>query len=389
MSHQQRNRIIVFDTTLRDGEQGPGFQMTPAGKLAIAQQLARMKVDVIEAGFPVSSPGEARTVKAIAESVGREIGGPEICALARCVDGDIDAAVLALKGARRRRVHVVIATSAIHMESKLRMTPTQVIERIDASVRRAARSGAHVQFSAEDASRSDIGFLSEAVRTAIRAGASTINIPDTVGYAMPMNHGARVRAVMRRVPATSRAVMSVHCHDDLGMAAANTYASIRSGARQVEAAMNGIGERAGNCATEEIVMAIKVRGGTQGFWTGVDTREISRTSRLVSEAIDTTVAPNKAVVGKNAFAHASGIHQDGMVKNPATYEIMRPEDVGAEGSRLVLTARSGRRAVEQRLRQLGRHMTGTELERLFANFKKVADRRRIVGDAELMRLARA
>ena len=389
MTFPKDKRIIVFDTTLRDGEQGAGFHMSPSGKLAIARQLSRMKVDVIEAGFPVSSPGEARIVRTIAETVGREVDAAEICALARCVDGDIDAAIKAVRGARRPRVHLVIATSAIHMADKLRMSPDQVIMRIQASVRRAAKAGNHVQFSAEDASRSEVAFLAKAVRTAIRAGASTINIPDTVGYAMPHEHGARIRAVMRRVPEASKVVMSVHCHDDLGMAAANSFASVRAGARQVEGAINGIGERAGNCAIEEIVMAIKVRGQKEGFWTRINGKEICRTSRLVAKVIGTPVSPNKAIVGANAFAHASGIHQDGMVKNRETYEIIRPEDVGAAGTRLVLTARSGRRAVEHRLQQLGKHVTGNDFERLFATFKKIADRRRTVGDADLRRLVRA
>lgn len=388
MNPSNRHRIIVFDTTLRDGEQGPGFQMTPAHKKNVARQLARMRVDVIEAGFPVSSPGEFAVVSEISATVGRESEAPEICALARCVNGDIDAAVRAVRRARRPRVHVFIATSELHMANKLRMTPGQVIDRIAASVRRAAASGAHVQFSAEDSSRTEVPFLAEAVRTAIRAGARTINLPDTVGYAVPAEYAARIRAIRRRVPESSRVILSVHCHDDLGMAVANSFAALGAGARQVECAINGIGERAGNCATEEIVMAIRVRGQTKGFWTGVSTPQIHPTSQAVAKAIATPVPPNKAIVGANAFAHASGIHQDGVVKNPATYEIMRPQEVGVEGTRLVLTARSGRRAVEQRLHTLGRHVSGSELDRVFSDFKKIADRCRVVGDAELLRLVR-
>jgi 2-isopropylmalate synthase len=385
---KSQKKIIVFDTTLRDGEQAPGFHMTPAGKMRIARRLARLRVDVIEAGFPASSAADARAVAAIARTVGRAPGAPEICALARCLDADVDAAVAAVRGANRPRVHVFIATSRIHMAKKLRMEPAQVLDRIRASVRRAARAGVHVQFSAEDASRSDISFLAEAVRTAIQAGAGTINIPDTVGYAVPHEHAARIRALARRVPETRRVVMSVHCHDDLGMAVANTFESVRAGARQVECAMNGIGERAGNCATEEIVMALRVRGAAEGFWTGVDRRQIHQASRAVAAVIRTAVPPNKAIVGANAFAHASGIHQDGVVKHRETYEIMRAEDVGAPASRLILTSRSGRRAVEHRLNALGARVSGAALERVFANFKAAADRVAVVGDRALLRLAR-
>ncbi len=384
----ERNRVKVFDTTLRDGEQSPGFQMSAPEKMRMAEQLARVGVDVIEAGFPVSSPEDFEAVHSIARTIGQRSNAPEIAGLARCVDEDIDAVIKAIEPATHGRIHIVIATSDIHAKHKLKMTRAQILERIETSVTRAVRSGRHVQFSAEDASRSDPAFLMFAMETAMRAGARTINVPDTVGYAMPDEFAGIVRAICRATEKFPGTVVSVHCHDDLGMATANSLSGLRAGARQVETAVNGIGERAGNCALEEIVMAIRTRAADTGLWTGVRTEELVPASRTLFDITGQPIAPNKSVVGENAFAHASGIHQDGILKNAMTYEIMTPEEVGAPKSRLVLTSRSGRNAIRSRLEDLGMRTGGEEIEKIYVLFKAAADQRRFVDDETLRSLAR-
>ena len=341
-------RIRVFDTTLRDGEQTPGASLTVDEKVSIAHQLARLRVDVIEAGFPAASPGEAEAVKRIASEVGAAEGAPAIAALARCVPADVTIAAAALEPARRRQLHVFIATSDIHITHKLRSNRAEVLERIRANVEQARRligPGHEVEFSAEDASRTELEFLLEAFEAAVEAGATVINVPDTVGYAEPREFGALVRRVVRLVG--RRAIVSTHCHNDLGLATANTLAGIQAGARQVEVTINGLGERAGNASLEEVVMTLRTRPQQfGGATTGVATEQISATSRLASYLTGIAVQPNKSIVGGNAFAHESGIHQDGFLKNPLTYEIMTPESVGHSGSTLTLGKLSGRAGLD-------------------------------------------
>ncbi len=385
-STEENDRVVVFDTTLRDGEQSPGCYLKPAQKLVMAQQLYRLGVDVIEAGFPVSSPADFEAVQAIARTIGREEKGPEIAVLARCVRADIEIAWNAVKEAKRPRLHLFLATSDLHLQHKLKMTREEAKQRAVEAVRFAASFTSSVQFACEDASRSDRAYLGEMVEAVIEAGAKTVNIPDTVGYAVPQEFADLIRFLKANVPNIDRTVLSVHCHDDLGMAVANSLAAIKAGARQVEGTINGIGERAGNCALEEVIMGIRTRADYFGVTVGVDTREITRTSRLLSDLTGLSVAPNKSVVGENAFAHASGIHQDGMLKEGRTYEIMRPEEVGAEGTKLPLTARSGRRALEVRLQTMGFHVEPSRLADLFRRFKVIADEMPIVGDEELTRL---
>ncbi|MBI4396403.1 MAG: 2-isopropylmalate synthase [Elusimicrobia bacterium] len=376
------DKVLIFDTTLRDGEQSPGASLNMQEKLQAARQLAELGVDVIEAGFPVSSPGDFEAVRRIA----KEVKGPEICGLSRAVKGDIDACWNAVKPAKKPRIHTFIATSDLHIERKLKMTRSQVLERAVEAVRYAKKFTNNVEFSAEDAVRSDFGYLCQVVEAVIDAGATTVNIPDTVGYAIPLEYGDMIRRLIQRVPNVHKAVISVHCHNDLGLAVANSLAAVAAGARQVECTVNGIGERAGNASLEELVMALKTRRDLFGIGTGIRTQEIAKASRLVSKLTGMVVQPNKAIVGTNAFAHSSGIHQDGVIKYRTTYEIMNPEDVGIEESTLLLTARSGRNGVNNRLKHLGYHISAKALEKLFEEFKALADKKKYVFDDDLIAL---
>jgi 2-isopropylmalate synthase len=361
--------VRIFDTTLRDGEQAPGIALTKAEKVEIAEQLARLSVDIIEAGFPVSSEGEFDAVREIATSV----RGPVIAALARVTPADIERAAQALKGAERWRIHTFISTSQIHMQDMLRMTRQQVIEGIREGVKLATSYTDDVEFSAQDATRTEVDFLLECFRVAVQAGATTINVPDTVGYAMPHEFGELVRIVRESVP--DHVVISTHCHNDLGLAVANSLAGVVNGARQVEVAVNGIGERAGNCSLEEIAMIIRTRGQALRVRHRLNSKEIMRTSRLVSMTTGYPVQPNKAVVGSSAFAHESGIHQHGVLSNRATYEIMDPLEVGLEGNQIVLGKHSGRHAFADALEKIGMALEPDHLNRAFARFKELADRK--------------
>lgn len=376
---KEGRRIYIFDTTLRDGEQSPGVSLNVQEKLEIARQLAKLKVDVIEAGFPIASPGDFEAVKAIAQ----EIEGPVIAALARINEKDIDRAWEAVKYAARPRIHVFIATSDIHMKHKLRMTREEVLAAIRWGVSYAKQYCQDIEFSPEDASRSDLDFLCQALSVAIEAGATVINIPDTVGYATPPEFGRLIAQIRQRVPNIDKVTISVHCHNDLGLAVANSLAAIENGATQVECAVNGIGERAGNTALEEIVMALFTRYDYYGYKTGIVTEEIYRTSRLVSSLTGMPVQYNKAVVGKNAFAHESGIHQDGVLKERTTYEIMNPAMIGLVQSNIVLGKHSGRHALRARLAELGYNLTEAELDKAFQRFKELADRKKQITDRDL------
>src|SRR5881409_108195 len=369
--------VRIFDTTLRDGEQAPGIALTRPEKVEIAEQLARLSVDIIEAGFPVSSEGEFEAVREIATSV----RGPVIAALARVVPGDIDRAAEALKGAERWRIHTFISTSEIHMKDMLRMSQPQVLDAIRDGVKQAVGYTDDVEFSAQDATRTELGFLLECFRVAVEAGATTINVPDTVGYAMPHEFGELVRMVREAVP--GHVVVSTHCHNDLGLAVANSLAGIVHGARQVEVAVNGIGERAGNCSLEEIAMIVRTRSQALGVTHGLNLKEITRTSRLVSMTTGYSVQPNKAVVGSSAFAHESGIHQHGVLSNRATYEIMDPIAIGLEGNRIVLGKHSGRHAFADALAKIGIELDQEHLDRAFARFKDLADRKIQLTDQDL------
>ncbi|MGQ0812836.1 MAG: 2-isopropylmalate synthase [Gemmatimonadota bacterium] len=376
------SQVKVFDTTLRDGEQSPGASMTPAEKLRMAQQLDALGVDVIEAGFPISSPDDFSAVKAIA----RDIRRPVIAAMARATAADIRAAGAALECAERSRIHVVLGTSDIHLQHKLRISHAECIERA-VSVVELARQHAHeVEFCAEDASRTELPFLCRVVEAAIAAGAHVINIPDTVGYAYPAQIAKMVHTLRSAVQGIDDVVLSVHCHNDLGLAVANSLAGIEAGARQVECTVNGIGERAGNAALEEIVMALRVRCDAFPFETAVNTEEIFRASRLLSELTGIQPQPNKAIVGANAFAHEAGIHQDGLLKHRSTYEIMHPGVVGVSDSRLVLGKHSGRRALEHQYRELGYHLTAVDLDRIYSQFKMLADLKKTVHNEDLVAL---
>lgn len=378
----EANRILVFDTTLRDGEQSPGASLGVAEKLAIAQQLARLKVDAIEAGFPVSSQAQFDGVKLIA----KEVKGPKIVALARCIDKDIDAAGEALKEAERGCIHTFVATSKIHLEKKFRKSEAEVLEMAVAGVKRARRYCAEVEFSPEDSARTGREFLFRVVEAAIAAGATVINIPDTVGYAIPDQYGELIAEVRRNVPNIDKAILSVHCHNDLGLAVANTLAAVRNGAQQVEVTINGVGERAGNASLEEVVMALKTRQNFFGKATGVDTREIIRTSRMVSSMMGIPVQPNKAIVGANAFAHESGIHQDAVIKDASTYEIMTPNEVGLDSNRIVLGRHSGRHGLKTRLAELGYALPKEELDHVYERFLEIADKKKEVFDEDLIAL---
>ena len=378
------NRLIIFDTTMRDGEQSPGASMTKDQKLRIARALERMRVDVIEAGFPASSNGDFEAVRAVANAV----KDSTVCGLCRANDRDIQRAIDALKGAKAWRVHVFIATSALHMEKKLRMSPEQVLEQSKLSVRFARKHCPDVEFSPEDGSRSDLDFLCRVLEAVIKEGATTINIPDTVGYAVPQQFGEFIRKLREKIPNSDKAVWSVHCHNDLGMAVANSLAAVMiGGARQIECTINGLGERAGNTSLEEVVMAVKTRGDFFDLETGIDTTHIVPTSRLVSQITGFVVQPNKAVVGANAFAHASGIHQDGVLKARDTYEIMRAEDVGWSTNKIVLGKLSGRNAFRQRMKELGVELEGEDAyNKAFERFKDFADKKADIFDEDLLAL---
>ncbi|WP_298007874.1 2-isopropylmalate synthase [Anaerolinea sp.] len=378
--------VRIFDTTLRDGEQSPGATLTSAEKLEVARGLARLGVDVIEAGFPAASPDDLEAVRRIAVEVGNPADGgraPIICGLARATRSDIDKAWEAVRPARHPRIHTFLATSEIHMQYKLRMTRQQVLERVEEMVAYARSLCEDVEFSPEDAGRSDPAFLYEVLAVAIRAGATTLNIPDTVGYTTPDEFGALIAGILRHTPGIEHCIVSVHCHNDLGLATANTLAGLRAGARQAEVTVNGIGERAGNTALEEVVMALHTRPNLYGLRTGIDTTQITRLSKLVSNYTGMPVQPNKAIVGANAFAHEAGIHQDGMLKHTLTYEIMRPETVGATQSKLVLGKHSGRHALKTRLASLGYALGEDEMDQVFERFKNLADRKKVITDADL------
>ena len=378
------DKLIIFDTTLRDGEQSPGASMTRDEKLRIARQLERLKVDVIEAGFAASSNGDFEAVQLIANS----IQDSTICSLARANDRDISRAAEALKGANRARIHTFIATSALHMEKKLRMTPEQVLEQATQSVRFARNLCGDIEFSPEDGYRSEVDFLCRVIEAVIREGATTINVPDTVGYAIPELYGNFIKTLRERVPNSDKAIWSVHCHNDLGMAVANSLAGVKiGGARQVECTINGLGERAGNCSLEEVVMAVKTRKDYFGLEVGIDTQHILAASRMVSQTTGFVVQPNKAVVGANAFAHASGIHQDGVLKARDTYEIMRAEDVGWSANKIILGKLSGRNAFKQRLQELGVSLESeADTNAAFARFKELADRKSEIFDEDILAL---
>ncbi len=383
------NKVAVFDTTLRDGEQAAGTRLGSREKMTIARQLARLNVDIIEAGYPASSPEDFQAVKLISQ----EIDGPSICALSRAVPGDVEACGKALAKARKPRIHTGIGVSDIHITGKFRddkygktlaKKKIRIVQMAVEAVKLARKYADDVQFYAEDAGRADPAYLFEMLEAAIDAGATVVNIPDTTGYAIPEQFGALIRGIRENVRNIGGVTISVHCHDDLGMAVANSLAGIRNGARQVEGTINGIGERAGNAALEEVVMAIRTRADYFNLRTGVDSREFFRTSRLVSEMLGMVVPPNKAVVGGNAFSHSSGIHVDGFLKQRETYEIMRPEDVGFSESRVVLTARTGRHGLRDRLKKLGYTLSPEELDQAYQQFLTVADKKQEVFDEDLM-----
>jgi 2-isopropylmalate synthase len=377
------DKLIIFDTTLRDGEQSPGASMTRDEKIRIAKGLERMCVDVIEAGFPFASPGDFESVQAVAKA----IKDSTVCALARALDKDIDRAAEALKGAKSARIHTFIATSPIHMKMKLKMEPEQVMEQAVKAVQRARRYTDDVEFSPEDAGRSEIDFLCRVLEAVITAGARTVNIPDTVGYNLPHQFGALIKTLRERVPNSDKAVFSVHCHNDLGLAVANSLSAVLNGARQVECTINGLGERAGNAALEEIVMAVRTRRDLFSCDTSLDTTQIVPCSRLVSGITGFAVQPNKAIVGANAFAHESGIHQDGVLKHRTTYEIMRAEDVGWMTNRMVLGKHSGRNAFRTRMQELGVTFESEEdLNEAFGRFKDLADKKHEIYDEDLQAL---
>ena len=387
------NYVSFFDTTLRDGEQSPGATLTSSEKLEVARQLARLGVDVIEAGFPAASPDDLAAVQGIADEIGRadslsKLGDeykrtPIICGLARASEQDIDAAWEAIQCADHPRIHTFLATSDIHMRHKLRMDPEEVVDRVKNAVTYAKQFCDDVEFSPEDAGRSQPDFLYTVLEEAIKSGATTLNIPDTVGYTTPDEFGALNAGIVANTPGIKNTMLSVHCHDDLGMATANTLAGIRAGARQAEVTINGIGERAGNTSLEEVVMALQTRQSIFELGHGIDTTQIMRTSRMVSNYTGIVVQPNKAIVGANAFAHEAGIHQDGVIKDRRTYEIMRPADVGVAKSTLVLGKHSGRHAVKQRCEQLGVELSRLELDRVYRAMIDLADRQKTVEDSDL------
>ncbi len=373
------NRVLIFDTTLRDGEQSPGISLNRSEKLEIAHQLARLGVDIIEAGFPITSPGDFESVQAIS----REVEGPIICGLARTSHQDIEAAYSAVKDAERPRIHTFLATSDVHIKHKLQTTREDVKGQVRAAVAQARGLCEDVEFSPEDGSRSDVEFMAEVIQIALDEGASTINVPDTVGYTMPSEYAAMFTELYRLVPELRNVVVSVHCHDDLGIAVANSLAGLQAGCRQVECAINGIGERAGNASLEEIAMLLHTREPSLGLWTGIETTEIARTSRLVSRLTGYQVQPNKAIVGRNAFAHEAGIHQDGVLKERTTYEIMDATTVGLNSNSLVLGKHSGRHALAEALKEMGFQIDGQALNTAFKRFKEIADLKKQVTAMDL------
>jgi 2-isopropylmalate synthase len=373
------DRVRIFDTTLRDGEQSPGIALNKTEKLEIALQLSRLGVDIIEAGFPITSPGDFEAVQAIA----RQVEGPVICGLARTVVGDIDAVWNAVKDSERPRIHMVISTSDIHIERKLQTTRDDVKGQARAAVAHARELCDDVEFSCEDASRSDVDYLAEVIQIAIDEGATTINVADTVGYTMPHEFAAMFTRLCDLVPDLRNVTLSVHCHDDLGLAVANSLAGLEAGCRQVECAINGIGERAGNASLEEVVMLLHTRESSLGIWTEINTQEIARTSRLVSRLTGYQVQPNKAIVGRNAFAHEAGIHQDGVLKDRTTYEIMDATTIGLESNSIVLGKHSGRHALRDALEQLGFQVDGASLNTAFERFKDLADKKKKVTALDL------
>jgi 2-isopropylmalate synthase len=382
------DRVIIFDTTLRDGEQAPGFSMNAMEKLEMARQLARLNVDVIEAGFPISSEEDFEATREVARQVGALEGAPIICGLSRVSLMDIDRCWEAVKHARRPRIHTFVATSDIHLKYKLRKSRAEVLKAAVEAVTHARAYCEDVEFSPEDASRSDFEYMCDVLEAVIAAGARTINIPDTVGYAIPWEWGERIARIRERVKNSERAILSVHCHNDLGQAVANSLIAIRNGARQVECTINGIGERAGNASLEEIVMALRTRKDLFGIESRVRTEEIFRTSRLLSHVTGVHVQPNKAIVGENAFAHEAGIHQDGVLKEKLTYEIMRPEDIGRATNKLVLGKHSGRHALAARLKDLGFELDEADLGKAFKQFKDLADKKKEVFDEDLIAIVK-
>lgn len=376
------NRVIIFDTTLRDGEQTPGVSLQVSEKVEIAKQLVHLGVDVIEAGFPAASPGDFEAVQTIA----RTVKGATVCALARANEKDITAAYEALQGAERSRLHVFIATSDIHLRDKLKMTRSEVIQRVEQMLAFAKGKFDEIEFSAEDASRTDLDYLCEVFGVAIAGGATTLNVPDTVGYMTPDEFASKIRYIREHTPGIEQAIISVHCHDDLGLANANSLAALQAGARQVECTINGLGERAGNVGVEEVIMTLKTRKDIYGLETTIDTTAFTRTSQLVASLTGVSVPPNKAIIGANAFAHESGIHQHGVLNNPETYEIMTPESVGAKQSHIVLGKHSGRHAFVDHVAQLGFTIEEDKVDTLFGQFKALADRKKQVYDEDIIAL---
>ncbi len=379
------NQIVFFDTTLRDGEQSPGCTMHHAEKLRLAHQLARLGVDIIEAGFAIASHGDFSSVQAIA----KEVRGPRIASLARCKREDIEAAARAVEPAAKNRIHVFLASSDLHLEAKLKISREQALAQVAESVRLARSYSNDVEFSTEDGTRSNLDFLIEMVTVAIQAGATTINIPDTVGYTTPAEYTQLFRTVRERVPGSNTVIFSTHCHDDLGMAVANSLAGVEGGARQVECTINGIGERAGNAALEEIAAALTTRHDRYPYTSNIVMTELYPTSKMLGEIISFACSPNKAVVGKNAFAHESGIHQHGVLANPLTYEIMTPASVGFTGQNIVLGKHSGRRALEHRLTELGHKLSREELDAVYNRFTELADRKKSIYDQDILALLHA
>lgn len=373
-------KIYIFDTTLRDGEQSPGASLTPDEKVRIAKQLERLNVDVIEAGFPISSPGEMKAVQLISEAVSK----PTVCGLARMISKDIDACRRALERAKKKRLHVFLATSQIHREYKLRKKKEEILELAVENIKSARKDFRDIEFSPEDAARTERDFLYEVVRAAVDAGATVVNIPDTVGYAIPGEFGDLIAYLVKKIPELGKKVtLSVHCHNDLGLATANSLAAVLAGANQVECTVNGIGERAGNASMEELVMAIDTRSDFINCYTQIKTEEITKTSRLVSHLTGMVVQPNKAIVGRNAFSHESGIHQDGVLKKRQTYEIIDPKRVGLSGSQIILGKLSGRHAFGERVEKLGYRLDKEEIDRAFERFKKIADQKKYVFDEDI------
>jgi 2-isopropylmalate synthase len=380
------DRIAFFDTTLRDGEQSPGCTMHHAEKLRMAHQLARLGVDIIEAGFAIASTGDAASIRAIAQEVGVGADAPRIASLARCKREDIEAAARAVEPAYKNRIHVFLASSDLHLEAKLRITREQALTQVGESVRFARSFVDDVEFSTEDGTRSDLDFLIRMVAVAVEAGATTINIPDTVGYTTPAEYKQLFETVRARIPGSDRIIFSTHCHDDLGMAVANSLAGVEGGARQVECTINGIGERAGNAALEEIAAALTTRRDRYPYTSNIVMTELYPTSKLLGEIISFQCSPNKAVVGKNAFAHESGIHQHGVLANPLTYEIMTPASVGFTGQNIVLGKHSGRKALEHRLAELGHTLSREELDAVYTRFTALADRKKSIYDQDIVAL---